>query len=555
MGSKDSDNVVDGELLQEASLALRALRLRREAAWFEAEATELEAILERAKGGDRSELERWLARHRMTMGSQSPDESSRRPFPVEGSDLGDRDPKKTVAATIPWTTTETRRQSPAHVAGVPTDESPWHRMVLEAERRALVPRPIQHSPTPHPRRSPPHPSSSEIAKPKLSPPTVAENRSGSGKDASRSSSKQKESARPVGAGLDGLRGLHRSVSSELHEGNRGRASSRTKREGTAGERRIPIPWRKGEADRDQATRVKGLPGWWLSLGLHAVLVPLLALVTYRLAEPPSVGLTASPGHEEPFAFDAPVPIEVDQLQVDAEPVESISSELAVAPELSSVPGWSSELAGEGVPAIAASSRQLGGGATTGLAKRLSGAQFFGSSAEGNTFCFVVDSSGSMRRMGAFEAAKTELMRSIRQLKSNQRYYIFFFSEEVDAMTLQGDVPESLPVYPTPENLERTARWVQRVPIRGGRPPNDALDQAIELAPDAIFLLFDGETKVDVAAHLRQSNRVVDLLLGEQVKVPIHTLGFYTRQYEASLQKIAEENGGSYQYIPPPAGAR
>jgi hypothetical protein len=310
-----------------------------------------------------------------------------------------------------------------------------------------------------------------------------------------------------------------------------------------------------EADRDQTTRTKGLPGWWLSLGLHAVLVPLLALVTYRLAEPPSVGLTASPGHEEPFAFDAPVPIEVDQLQVDAEPVESISSELAVAPELSSVPGWSSELAGEGVPAIAASSRQLGGGATTGLAKRLSGAQFFGSSAEGNTFCFVVDSSGSMRRMGAFEAAKTELMRSIRQLKSNQRYYIFFFSEEVEAMTLQGDVPESLPVYPTPENLERTARWVQRVPIRGGRPPNDALDQAIELSPDAIFLLFDGETKVDVAAHLRQSNRVVDLLLGEQVKVPIHTLGFYTRQYEASLQKIAEENGGSYQYIPPPAGAR
>jgi hypothetical protein len=312
---------------------------------------------------------------------------------------------------------------------------------------------------------------------------------------------------------------------------------------------------KVEEDRDQLAQPKRLAGWWLSLGLHAVLVPLLALVTYRLAEPPSVGLTASPGHEEPFAFDAPVPMEVDELQVDAEPVEAVSSDLAVAPELSSVPGWSSDLAGEGVPVIAASSRQLGGGATTGLAKRLSGAQFFGSSAEGNTFCFVVDSSGSMRRMGAFEAAKTELMKSIHQLKSNQRYYIFFFSEEVEAMTLHGDVPESLPVYPTPENLERTARWVQRVPIRGGRPPNDALDRAIELSPDAIFLLFDGETKVDVAAHLRRSNRVVDLLLGEQVKVPIHTLGFYTRQYEPSLKKIAEENGGSYQYIPPPAGAR
>lgn len=542
------------ELLQEASLALRALRLRHEAARYEAEAIELEAILERAKGGDRGELERWLARHRMTMDAQGGEEPSRRKDASMPSleRCEPRDLPRADAETLPRTHTDSRYQRSSQPSGSPVQENPWQMMILAAERRSLVPRSKQRQPA-----APFSPSQPSTAESKSMPSRSidADHRGGLRKDATPAFGRKKEPSRPVVPAGESIGGANRSVSAPPIKGNRFPASSSTAPTGPAQTRRIPRAWREVEEDRDQVARPRGLPGWWLSLGLHAVLVPILALVTYRLAEPPSVGLTASPGHEEPFAFDAPVPMEVDELQVDAEPVEAVSSELAVAPELSSVPGWSSELAGEGVPAIAASSRQLGGGATTGLAKRLSGAQFFGSSAEGNTFCFVVDSSGSMRRMGAFEAAKTELMRSIRQLKSNQRYYIFFFSEEVEAMALTGDVPESLPVYPTPENLDRTARWVQRVPIRGGRPPNDALDRAIELSPDAIFLLFDGETKVDVAAHLRRSNRVVDLLLGEQVRVPIHTLGFYTRQYEASLKKIAEENGGSYQYIPPPAGAR
>jgi hypothetical protein len=65
------DTAEPQDLIHEASLALRALRLRHEAARYEAEAIELEAILERAKGGDRGELERWLARQRMSMGTQA----------------------------------------------------------------------------------------------------------------------------------------------------------------------------------------------------------------------------------------------------------------------------------------------------------------------------------------------------------------------------------------------------------------------------------------------------------------------------------------------------
>ncbi len=75
--------------------------------------------------------------------------------------------------------------------------------------------------------------------------------------------------------------------------------------------------------------------------------------------------------------------------------------------------------------------------------------------------------------------------------------------------------------------EKTILFISRVKVQPkGLPPNDALDAAIEMEPDGIFLLFDGDTRADVAAHLRRSNRSTDLISGENIRVPIHTLGFY-----------------------------
>ncbi|MFN9592091.1 MAG: hypothetical protein ACK56G_05220 [Pirellulaceae bacterium] len=136
------------ELLQEASLALRALRLRHEAARYEAEAIELEAILERAKGGDRGELERWLARHRMTMDAQGGEEPSRRKDASMPSleRCEPRDPPRADAETLPRTHTDSRYQRSSQPSGSPVQENPWQMMILAAERRSLVPRSKQRQP-------------------------------------------------------------------------------------------------------------------------------------------------------------------------------------------------------------------------------------------------------------------------------------------------------------------------------------------------------------------------------------------------------------------------
>jgi hypothetical protein len=94
-----------------------------------------------------------------------------------------------------------------------------------------------------------------------------------------------------------------------------------------------------------------------------------------------------------------------------------------------------------------------------------------------------------------------------------------------------------------------------VQIRGGKPPNDALEKAIEMDPDGIFLLFDGDTKVDVAAHLRKVNRSYDIISGESIRVPVHTIGFYTQNFEALMKRIAEENLGTYRFIPKPPSSK
>jgi hypothetical protein len=179
-------------------------------------------------------------------------------------------------------------------------------------------------------------------------------------------------------------------------------------------------------------------------------------------------------------------------------------------------------------------------------------QFFGVKAAGNTFCYVVDVSPSMKKDNAFAAAKAELVRSLSLLKSKQRFYISFFGGEIERLKLSGRDEELYPVYATPENLQKALVWIDRVRVQEkGLPPNIALNEAIKMDPDGIFLLFDGATTVDVAAYLRKANRSDDLISGNTPSVPIHTIGFYTQEFEALMKRIAMENNGIYRFVPKP----
>lgn len=175
--------------------------------------------------------------------------------------------------------------------------------------------------------------------------------------------------------------------------------------------------------------------------------------------------------------------------------------------------------------------QVGGG---GSGEADGSTDFLGVRLEGTSFVFVVDSSGSMRGQ-RFLRAKNELRRTIASLRSDQSYFVIFFSDGPLPM------PASDLVSPTPENLRLLEKWLRRVDCGGDTNPQAALELAIALRPHAIYMLSDGEF----------DPRIPKLIAARQGSqpVPIHTIGFVSREGEPMLRELAADSGGTYRFVP------
>ncbi len=242
-----------------------------------------------------------------------------------------------------------------------------------------------------------------------------------------------------------------------------------------------------------------------------------------------------------------------QPDVPSEPTSGAPTSMPSATSLStSALGASGVTAPASASSIASSADRA---ATSGTGKpSLSkvSTSFFGAGAGGNNFCYVIDGSESMRG-GPWEAARAELIRSVASLKENQRFYIVFFNQELSLLPEPGKrEPASTSLYATKENIEHAINWIESLKVARGAPPTDALKHAIELEPDAIYFLADGATKIDVPGFLKKLNRTDDFISGEQIRVPIHAIAFYSPEEGQSLmRKIAAENKGQFIYVPAP----
>ncbi len=302
-----------------------------------------------------------------------------------------------------------------------------------------------------------------------------------------------------------------------------------------------------------------------SLLLHVALVIVLASLGMQLPKTTaSLGLLGSAPEAADTTFELNEPIEVtsDMEPVSEEPAFEPTNDLAdsIARELdlpTSLPSMASEtsatasLVGSTAAAMAAATSHLGGASKgTGIPK-VSGGSFFGASSSGNSFCYVIDASESMRG-GAWESAKAELLKSLRSLKPTQRFYIIFFNQVTAAIPMPGErEPANTPLYATAAHLQHAQNWIESIQLARGAPPNEALELAISREPEAIYLLTDGVTKVDVAGFLRKANRVEDLILGQQVRVPIHAIAYHSLSGEALMRTVAQENKGQFIYVPKP----
>jgi hypothetical protein len=174
---------------------------------------------------------------------------------------------------------------------------------------------------------------------------------------------------------------------------------------------------------------------------------------------------------------------------------------------------------------------LGGGAA---------AQFFGIGGYGQSFVYVVDCSGSMDENGKFERAIYELLQSIEQLNSEQRYFVIFYNDAAHPMDADEPVPA------TERQFARTRRWIRRVRPDGGTHPLPALMYALSLRPDAIYFLSDGEFDPSATHALRSRNRPNKRL--KTRPIPIHTIAFVERASEGVMRTIAQQSGGQFRFV-------
>ena len=312
-----------------------------------------------------------------------------------------------------------------------------------------------------------------------------------------------------------------------------------------------------EIDEDELGK-RSRPGAWLvSTLVHVGILVLLALVGLSTQRPKDqVALTASAPNAEQVSMETfeiesteqpetePTPNEPNpsEVQYDLSPVGEVSasdmiSDAPPAPASTSM----AEMFNRSSAASSAMSMKPNSDATM---------EFCGVKGGGNHFVYLVDSSGSMG--DAFGSARAELLRSIDLLKPEQRFYVVFFDEKPDYMRLaDANVDEPRSVKANRVNRDALKRWAMRIQKDRGRAPYDPLKFALKLKPDVIFLLSDGEFPQGIEDMLKEENRVVNLFGDNDPISIIHTIGYYSKDGESRMRRIAQQHGGMYRHVPKP----
>ncbi len=159
------------------------------------------------------------------------------------------------------------------------------------------------------------------------------------------------------------------------------------------------------------------------------------------------------------------------------------------------------------------------------------ASFFGIRARGQFFIYVVDQSGSMLDDGRLIRAKIELRRSVFALQPPQSFEVIFYNEQATPMP-GGPFPRSA----DQRNKDLLTAWLRLIVPDGGTEPKSAVIQALALAPDAVFLLSDGDYPEGTVEAIAAAN---------SRKTPIHCVDLTGGLAGDHLQRIARDSGGQY----------
>ena len=288
---------------------------------------------------------------------------------------------------------------------------------------------------------------------------------------------------------------------------------------------------------DARQRIRDSLAFSISLVFHLGLLLILALIAIVNVRQPALSIvmdSAPPGEELDLLADfgeLPALEDMNLSESSLPNPEVTEPEINIELDL----GVDSLLTSGGSEKLAAAILEGVDGGTRG-----GGASFFGVSAGGSRFVFVVDSSTSMLPK-RWARARRELESSLNGLGPDQKYFVICFDAYTHTLFTKDAVSDNF-VSASPRNNQRVKSWMRSVRNGPDTRPADAMRMALNMEPDAIFLLSDGELKdntIDVLQVLNQHP-----LTGKPI-VPIHTISLLSEYGQATLQRIASENGGTF----------
>jgi hypothetical protein len=191
-----------------------------------------------------------------------------------------------------------------------------------------------------------------------------------------------------------------------------------------------------------------------------------------------------------------------------------------------------------IPALGGSGGESG---PEGLAGGGAGTSFFGISSRGKRFAYIVDRSGSMGQQRKLLVARRELARSVESLPDFAYFYVLFFASASD---ISGPPMQAGWMQAKDRTVQRFIQWLNDVESGGGTEPGPAFLRifALDVRPDVIFFLTDGEIPAETADEVAQMNR-------DGRRVVINTIAFGDPASQDLLKRIAEDSGGVYRFVP------
>ena len=177
----------------------------------------------------------------------------------------------------------------------------------------------------------------------------------------------------------------------------------------------------------------------------------------------------------------------------------------------------------------------GGGAGTGPRS-----SFYGTGGNATRLVYILDHSGSM--LDNFEFLKDQAIKSVGNLSANQFFAVILVSDRVSTVgpaQLQRALPESKKAFA--DLLRKEVAEGANDGLLG--PFEQAFSRAFAMNPELIYFLTDGKFGDGLIARVAEFNK--------ERRVHINTIAFVTEEplYKGQLQQLAQENGGTYKFVP------